>query len=182
MFICDVSDYFALEDRSEIMVAPQIRNIEVVLEEWMGPMSKFVLSKQMADANVDPNAPTQGSLVELVDLLEDRCLHKMLSDSKVPAVKEDLLKAIKKPLNMEEEKAIELNRKINNYLREKFGDVAIYTLNLEKKKRGIDDITTTDDLLALADGIKSILDEMVEENISTSVYNGLVNIIKEMED
>ena len=161
------------------MVAVQIENVEHVLENWLGDMAVFVVNKQIAVAEVDLMNPSKESLNYLVDLIETKCLVKMMDSSKVVQVKKDLKKAIETPALLEKEEIMVLNTKIRSYLRKKFGDVAVHTMNTQKKELGIEEIRSPLEYLKLAEEIYSILSDMVDEELAKEVYDGMVNIIKE---
>jgi hypothetical protein len=164
------------------MPSPKVKAVELVLEEWMGPMAKFVLTKQLVDAGVEPDAPSEESLNKLIYFLETRCLTKIIEPNRLNDVREDLKKAIATPVDMEESKVIELNKKITDYLRNKFGDVAVYTLNLEKKRLGISEVKDPKEYLIVAEQIQSMLKDMVGDDMAKQVYLGLIDIIKKMEE
>ncbi len=161
------------------MVAVQIENVEHVLENWLGDMAVFVVNKQIAVAEVDLMNPSKESLNYLVDLIETKCLVKMMDPSKVAQVKNDLKKAIETPVPLEKEAVMALNKKIRAYLRKKFGDVAVHTMNTQKKKLGIEDIRSPLEYLKLASEIHSILSDMVDDDLAREVYDGMVNIIED---
>ncbi len=164
------------------MTSPKIKAVEIVLEEWMGPMAKFVLSKQLTDAGVNPDAPSDESLKNLIYLLETRCLTKIIEPNRMMDVREDLKKAILTPVTYEENELMELNKKITDYLRQKFGDVAVYTLNLEKKRLGIEEVKTAHDYIVVAEQIQNMLKDMVGDDMAKNVYLGLIDIIKKSEE
>lgn len=163
------------------MIAPQIKNVGIVLENWVGQMAPFVIKKQMAVAEVDPENPSEKSLYKLVDLIEEKCLVKILDPDKVKEVKVDLKKAIETPSPLENEAVIALNTRIRAYLRKKFGDVAVHTLNTQKRKLGIEEIRDPREYKRLAEEIYRILAEMVDEELAKEVHRGMLKIIDEIE-
>ena len=161
------------------MVAVQIENVKHVLENWLGDMAIFVVNKQIAEAEVDMVKPSKESLEKLIGFIETRCLIKMMDPNKVEEVKYDLRKAIETPAPLEKEAVMALNKEIRAYLRKKFGDVAVHTMNTQKKELGIEEIRSPLEYLKLAEEIYSILSDMVDEELAKEVYDGMVNIIKE---
>ena len=161
------------------MVAVQIENVQNVLESWLGDMAVFVVKKQMTVAEVNIMNPSQESLENLVELIETKCLVKMIEPSKIAQVRRDLNKAIEATAPLEKEAVIALNKKIRTYLRKKFGDVAVQTLNTQKRELGIEEIRSPLEYLKLADEIHQILSDMVDGDMAREVYDGMVNIIEE---
>ena len=161
------------------MVAPEIANVENVLESWIGGMAKFILKKQLKDARVDNEHPSKESLERLVMLLETKCLGKMLDPNKIQEVKKDLKRAIETQGPLEDEKTLMLNRRIRTYLRKKFGDVAVHTLNIQKRELGMNNGRNPEDYKILAEKIGEILGEMVDKEMADDIKDGMCNIINE---
>ena len=142
-------------------------------------MAKFILKKQLKDAGVDEEHPTKESLEKLIHLLETKCLGKMMDPSKIIEVKKDLRRAIETQGPMEDEKTLILNRRIRTYLRKKFGDVAVHTLNIQKRELGINNGKGKDDYTKLAEKIGEILGEMVDKEMAEEIKVGMLGIVKE---
>ncbi len=163
------------------MPAPQIDNVENVLESWIGDMAKFVVKKQVKELNIDAEKPSKPSLEKLIRLIEKRCLVKMMDPVKVVEVRKELQQAIKTEGPLENETTLMLNRRMRTFLRKKFGDVAVHTLNMEKKKLGLNDIKDPKEYVKLAEEVRVILSAMVDEDMAQEIYNGMVEIIYETE-
>lgn len=63
------------------MYKEPIKTMQDILADSVGPMANFVIKEQMKLANVDPIDPSQESLYRMIDLIEERCLNKLLDRS-----------------------------------------------------------------------------------------------------
>ena len=67
------------------MLKESISEIQNVLSDSVGPMAGFVMKEQMKAAGVDPVSPNKASLIKMVDLIEERCLLRLLTPNEAKA-------------------------------------------------------------------------------------------------
>lgn len=163
------------------MTAQQIINVERVMEAWIGSMAALVVKKQVKDADIDLEQPSRVGLEKLIELLEERALTRMMDPRSLGEVRRELRKAIDSPTELEDASVRQLNREMRVYLRKKFGDVAVYTFNIQKQKLGIDNVRDPTRYQALAESIHDFLAEMVDEKIAKEVREGMEEIIANQE-
>ncbi len=72
-----------------------ITALQEVLHEQIGPMAGFVIKEQMKAAGVDPTDPQRIPLIKMIDLIEDRCLLRLLTPAQAAIVSRKMKDLIK---------------------------------------------------------------------------------------
>lgn len=68
--------------------------IEEILDQNVGTMGQFVLKEQMKAACVDDVDPTKESLFQLIELIKEKCLLKLLSPERATSVANQMKQAV----------------------------------------------------------------------------------------
>ncbi|MFO7991602.1 MAG: hypothetical protein R6U61_04805 [Thermoplasmata archaeon] len=76
------------------MSEKSLNSIEELLDENVGTMGQFVLKEQMKAACVDNVDPTKESLFQLIELIKEKCLLKLLSPEKAMNVVNQMKQAV----------------------------------------------------------------------------------------
>jgi len=72
------------------------KTIEDILTDEIGPMATFIMKEQMNAADVDHINPNERSLLRMVDLINRRCLVKLLPPKKARELTSKLREVVKK--------------------------------------------------------------------------------------
>ncbi len=78
------------------MLKEPLNTVQNILSESVGPMATFVMKEQMNAAGVDPINPDNASMLKMVDLIEERCLLRLLTPAQSSATARRMKEAINK--------------------------------------------------------------------------------------
>ncbi len=78
------------------MLKEPLNSVQNILSESVGPMATFVMKQQMNAAGVDPIHPQKASMLKMVDLIEERCLLRLLTPAQSAATARKMKDVIKK--------------------------------------------------------------------------------------
>ena len=74
---------------------------------------------------------------------------------------------------------MDIDIKIEEFLKPLFGDMATMTIETQKAKLGVSKNLTQEQYMDLADEIKELCEEMAGSLMAQKIYEGLITLIKE---